>query len=226
MRCNMEIICSQCQGHFRIAEEKLPENQTVVLTCPKCKNRIPIDRRNRQADQVTNLAEPSKDMAVNAEDETYDAADRPFDYIAPGARTAMICETDDDIRSSISAELMALGYYPVMPSNCEEALKRMRFHVFNVVIVNDRFDCSQMAEHPVLENIRNLAMETRRAMFVILLSDQFRTMDNMAAFHQSVNLVINNRHVAEFTKIFKRALADHQSFYEVFLECQSKLGKS
>ncbi|WP_169728943.1 zinc-ribbon domain-containing protein [Desulfatirhabdium butyrativorans] len=218
----MEIICSQCQAHFRIAEEKLPESQAVVLTCPKCKNRIQIDRRQRPAAQP----EPSRDMAAHEDEDSYDAADRPFDYIAPGARTAMICETDDDIRSSLSAELMALGYYPVMPVNCEEALKRMRFHVFNVVIVNDRFDCNQTAAHPVLETIRNLAMETRRAMFVVLLSDRFRTMDDMAAFHQSVNLIINDRNIAEFTKIFNRSLADHQLFYEVFLECQSKLGKS
>jgi predicted Zn finger-like uncharacterized protein len=222
----MEIICSQCQAHFRIAEEKLPENQTVVLTCPKCKNRIQIDRPQRKTAPSPNSIEPSKDMAAHVDEESYDAADRPFDYIAPGARTAMICETDDDIRSSLSAELMALGYYPVMPSNCEEALKRMRFHVFNVVIVNDRFDCSQVATHPVLDTIRNLAMETRRAMFVILLSDRFRTMDDMAAFHQSVNLIIHDRNIAEFTKVFKRALADHEMFYQVFLECQAKLGKS
>ncbi len=225
----MEIVCSQCQAKFRIPDEKLPENQTVVLKCPKCANRIPIERQRRpsaaepepEPKQVQQRVQPSEPV----ESEVYDSADRPFDFVASGAKTAMICVADMEVRSMISAELMALGYYPVMPQQCEEALKRMRFHVFNLVIVDERFDTDPGGMHPVLDHIHRLAMDIRRTMFVVLLSDQIRTMDDMAAFHQSVNLVINDRNVGEFTKILKRATADHEAFYSVFFECLTKLGK-
>lgn len=222
----MEIVCSQCRAHFRIPDNKIPEGQNILLTCPKCKNRIPIDRRQLQQvlqDVQAKSVDPFPDQFIN---EIYDSADRPFDFIAPGAHTALICEPNEEVRSSLSAELMALGYYPVMPQTCDEALKRMRFHMFNVIVLNDRFGCTQPEAHPILYALRNLAMETRRTIFVILLTDRFRSMDDMAAFHQSVNLIINDRNVSEFTMIFQRAIADHEAFYRVFLECLSKLGKS
>lgn len=225
----MEIVCSQCQAKFRIPDEKIPENQTVVLTCPKCRNRIPIQHSKRhppamEAVSVSSESDrrlPESDVPADA----YDSADRPFDVVAPGAKTAMICLSDLETRSLISAELMALGYYPVMPQNCEEGLKRMRFHVFNLVIVDERFDSKGRQPHPILVHIEGLGMDIRRAMFVVLLTDRFRTMDDMAAFHQSVNLIINDRNIQEFTKIYKRALADHETFYSVFHECLAKLGK-
>jgi len=221
----MEIVCSQCQAKFRIADEKIPENQTVVLTCPKCRNRIPIERHRRHPPAMEPMPVQPEYGAPSTETEAYDAADRPFDFLAPGAKTAMICLSDMEARSMISAELMALGFYPVMPQDCEEALKRMRFHVFNLIIVDERFDCNRQEQHPVLAHIESLAMDIRRTMFVVLFTDRFRTMDDMAAFHRSVNLIINDRNLQEFTKIYKRAVADHEAFYSVFFECLAKLGK-
>ncbi|MEW6261000.1 MAG: zinc-ribbon domain-containing protein [Thermodesulfobacteriota bacterium] len=224
----MEVLCSQCQTKLRIPDEKIPEHQTVVLACPKCRNRIPIERQKRQPVrelEPIDVQHPVR-SSVPDESEAYDSADRPFDFIAPGAKTAMICSSDMEVRSMISAELMALGYYPIMPQSCEEGLKRMRFHVFNLVIVDERFDADPGEMHPILDHIHRLAMDIRRTMFVVLLSDRFRTMDDMAAFHQSVNLVINDRNVGEFTKILKRATADHEAFYSVFFDCMTKLGKS
>jgi len=225
----MEIVCSQCQAKFRIPDEKIPENQTVVLTCPKCRNRIPIERHRRQQPAMETMSvQPEHhmpSMEAQTETEVYDSADRPFDFIAPGAKTAMICLSDMEVRSMISAELMAMGFYPVMPQDCHEALKRMRFHVFNLVIVDERFDCNRQEPHPVLTHIESLAMDIRRTMFVVLVTDRLRTMDDMAAFHRSVNLIINDRNIQEFTKIYKRATADHEAFYSVFFECLSKLGK-
>lgn len=222
----MEIVCSQCRTHFRIQENKIPEGLNIFLTCPKCHNRIAIDRQQRHQAFKAVQTKSVNQVQDQFSNEVYDSADRPFDFIAPGAHTAMICEPNEEVRSSLSAELMALGYYPVMPQSCDEALKRMRFHMFNVIVVNDRFGCTHPEAHPILYSIRNLSMETRRTIFVVLLTDRFRSMDDMAAFHQCVNLIINDRNVSEFTMIFQRAIADHEAFYRVFLECLSNLGKS
>jgi len=68
-------------------------------------------------------------------------------------------------------------------------------------------------------------MVTRRQTFVILTSDRFRTMDNMAAFNKSVDLIINMTNMGDFPVVFKKGLSDHTAFYQVFKESLKKLGK-
>jgi hypothetical protein len=68
-------------------------------------------------------------------------------------------------------------------------------------------------------------MTTRRQMFVVLISERFRTMDNMAAFNRSVNLIINLKNLDDLATIFKKGLADHAAFYQVFKETLKKMGK-
>ena len=68
-------------------------------------------------------------------------------------------------------------------------------------------------------------MHTRRNIFVALVTDRFRTNDNMAAFNKSVNLVINPKNIDACEKIIKRAVADNTAFYRVFKETLKKFGR-
>jgi len=68
-------------------------------------------------------------------------------------------------------------------------------------------------------------METRRQMFVALISERFRTSDNMAAFNKSVNVVINLKNANEFDKIIRRAVTDNEAFYKIFNEAMKKAGR-
>ncbi|UCD32992.1 MAG: hypothetical protein JSV38_03705, partial [Desulfobacterales bacterium] len=65
----------------------------------------------------------------------------------------------------------------------------------------------------------------RRNIFVVLLTDRFRTMDYMAAFNKSVNLIINLKNINDIEKILKRGVADNASFYRVLRESLIKTGR-
>jgi hypothetical protein len=56
--------------------------------------------------------------------------------------------------------------------------------------------------------------------FVAMISNRHRTMDNMTAFLKSINLIINTKNMEDFGKIKSRGLTDHLSFYRVFREAQ------
>jgi hypothetical protein len=101
----------------------------------------------------------------------------------------------------------------------------MRFHVFNVVLVNELFDTANPEENDVLQYLENLNMTTRRQFFVALVSERYRTMDNMAAFNRSVNIVINLKSIGDVGKIVKQGVADNRAFYHVFQETLQKMGK-
>ena len=107
----------------------------------------------------------------------------------------------------------------------EDILKQMRFHVFDMVVINELYDTSNPDLNNVLKYLDQLPMDTRRNMFVALVTDRFRTNDNMAAFNKSVNLVINPKNIDDCEKILKRAIADNTAFYRVYKETLMKFGR-
>ncbi len=171
--------------------------------------------------------EDQKDLMSEGMSEGYDSADRLFDFVGGEVgMTALVCETDPAVREKISEGLQGLEYQITTPEKAKEALKAMRFHVFDVVVVNELFDTADPAASEVLQYLENQNMSTRRRFFVVLVSDRYRTMDNMVAFNRSVNLVINLKNIEDAGKIIKQGLIDHKAFYHVFQETLQKIGKA
>ena len=155
----------------------------------------------------------------------YDAADRPFDFVGEGGATALVCESDPAVREKIGSSLKELGYQITAAATTKDALKAMRFHVFDCIVVDELFDTTDPQANSVLQYLEGLAMTTRRRFFVALLSKQLRTMDNMAAFNRSVNIVVNLNSIDDIGTIIKQGVADNRAFYHVFQETLQKMGK-
>jgi DNA-binding NtrC family response regulator len=169
--------------------------------------------------------EEEKSLLHEVEADVYDAADRPFDFVEDEGETALICEMDTQIREKVSDALSSLGFHITESSSARDALKKMRFHIYDAVILNENFDTQNPETNDVLAYLQNLAMTTRRHMFVALISERYRTMDNMAAFNKSVNLVINPKNIQDIGTILKRGINDNTAFYRVFYEGLRKTGK-
>jgi hypothetical protein len=101
----------------------------------------------------------------------------------------------------------------------------MRFHIYDVVVVNENFDTENPDTNIVLNYLANLNVSTRRQIFVALLSGRFRTMDNMTAFNKSVNVIVNMKNIDDISSILKRSLADNTAFYHVFKDALKKKGR-
>jgi hypothetical protein len=157
--------------------------------------------------------------------EAYDAADRPFDYLEENVVTALVCESNPVTRDKIVSKLMEMGYQITSPFTAKEALKNMLFHIYNVVIINELFDADTPEGNQVLSYLASLAMSTRRQIFVTLVGNRYRTMDNMTAFNQSVNLVINMKNLDDIGTILRGAIKDNNNFYFVFKEALRNKGR-
>jgi hypothetical protein len=77
----------------------------------------------------------------------------------------------------------------------------------------------------VLNYLDRLNMSIRRNIFLTLITNRFRTMDNMAAFNKSVNLIVNLKNINEIEKILRRGVADNKALYRVFKESLVKTGR-
>lgn len=227
----MEIICENCQSKFRIADEKLPMGKTSYLKCPKCQNRIPVSPP-ADAPAMEAATAPLKDgegtdqqdaeadffSFDEDEEENYDASDKPFDFVEEEGKTALLCELDPMIKKAITPVLDVLEYHVTEVKNSREALKTMRYHSYDLIVVNEYFDASNPEANGVLIYLERLNMAIRRNIFVTMITRRFRTMDNMAAFQKSVNMVVNVDNIIDFDKILRRGMADFGIFYQAYKE--------
>jgi hypothetical protein len=102
----------------------------------------------------------------------------------------------------------------------------LRFHHFDLIILADEFD-SQPLDHSVIVNYLNrLSMSVRRKLFFALISDQFKTMDNMMAFAMSANVVINSKDIQKLHLILKKSVSENERFYKVFMDTMMETGKA
>ena len=228
----MDVICNQCQGKFKISDEKIPSEQVVFIPCPRCKNKLTLDTRTQrpatQNDPITAVhptRSDDKNLIEIISSSVYDASEKPFDFLGPGVKTALACESDSAILSKLRFVLKQMGYHTVEPPNATDALKKMRFHSFDLIVVNELFDSTSPDDNPILTYLNDVMMSVRRNMFVALITTRFRTMDNMLAFNKSVNLVIHLKNLDETAKILRRAIDEHLAFYSVFQESLIKTGK-
>ena len=205
----MEVVCESCQARFNVPDDKIPAGKSIGAACPKCKNKITISAQDAAAPATT---EEKQDA------DSYDAADKPFDFIEEDALTALICEPDPAIREKISSVLELMEYHITTVTSTREALKKMRYHNYNAVVVNELFDTKNLETNGVLLFLERLLMSTRRGIFVCLISSRFRTMDHMMALNKSVNMIINVKNINDFGKIISAAITENDIFYRAYKE--------
>jgi predicted Zn finger-like uncharacterized protein len=221
---DMEIVCRDCRNRFRIPDEKLPPERMFSVKCPKCDRRLEINTQSEAPGvrQVRGLETVIDEVSSRA----YDASEKPFDYVHAGVQTALLCENDSEVRQKIHDVVEGMNYHVVEAPSARNALKFMRFHNYNLVVVNETFDAADPDSNHVLQYVIQLPMSIRGNTFVVLLSNSLKTMDNMTAFNKSVNLVVNLQNIDDMESILKGALAEHEEFYQVFRESVRKTGRA
>jgi predicted Zn finger-like uncharacterized protein len=212
----MEIVCQNCQSKFNLPDQKIPADRSASLPCPKCKNKITVGPRKSSADALF------ADMASS----NYDASDKPFDFIEEEGQTALVCESDSTTLKKIVNNLNILEYHVTVSDSGRDALKKMRYHQYDLIVVNESFNCEGPDSNMVLLYLERLNMIVRRNMFIVMLSNRFRTMDQMMAFRYSVNIVVNTKNVDDIEKVIQRGLTDYEFFYRVFNDTLKEVGKA
>jgi predicted Zn finger-like uncharacterized protein len=211
----MEIICDKCDSRFRIPDNKIPANKVATLPCPKCRNKITVGPGRH------------KDPAIEAGfvTDTYDASEKPFDFVEEEGKTALICESSPSIMKKIVDTLNLMEYHITVSESGRDALKKMRYHLYDLIIINETYGCDSPDSNMVMLYLERLNMSIRRNIFVAMISDGFRTMDQMMAFRYSVNIIINTKNIDDFGKIIQRGLTDYELFYRVFNETLKSAGR-
>ena len=215
----MDITCNNCAGKFRIPDEKIPRGRVSTVPCPKCKTRISLDPAKRTAGGA--VTENESDL-----NGSYDYTEKPFNFIEEEGLTALMCEQNPVVRQTIENALHLMDYQITIAESARDALKRMRYHTYDLIVVNESFDTNNPDSNGVLIYLERLGMAVRRNIFVAMISNRYRTMDNMMAFHDSVNLIINIKNIEDVGKILSRGITDTELFYNIYRETLKEIGRA
>jgi len=216
----MNITCSHCRSQFKIADEKFPPGlRSAAFTCPKCQTKVTVDAPPPPAPSSSKVSLNEIDTSA------YNPADRPFDFVEEEGKTALVCEQHPLIRKPVLESLELMEYQITVAESARDALKRMRYHVYDLIVVDEDFDTDTPDANGVLIYLERLSMSARRNTFVTMVTGRQRTMDYMTAFTKSVNLIVNTKNIDDFAKILSRGLTDHLAFYRILREKLKEVGR-
>jgi len=215
----MEVICSNCQARLKIPDEKVPETGRVTASCPKCSSKITFEKSH--PDSEPPLFEETPDMDSEYRDED----PLSLDFFEMGAKLALLMLSEAEANNGVREAAEGLHHKTALAKSAGEAISKMRFHLFDLLVLSEHFEGIPWDQSPILHYLNRLPMHTRRKSFLVLLGSEFSTMDRMTAFRLSADLVVNPGDMDEFTGMLEVALWNHNNFYGAFMETLNELGK-
>jgi len=204
----MKITCTSCQKVLSIDETKLPM-KPVLIPCPVCETKLPVDRRNLEmaAAAASAPAAPHAEghSQVHEEDDSF------------GAKALIVGNDSPALRQA--AKL--IGFMPVVIAAPAQARDYFMQEFPPVVMLNP----AQVTPPPLTEfaPIISLTPADRRKAFFILFSENLRTLDGNAAFLYGVNLVVAPKDLGAFQQIYREAYGYHERLYAPMVAAQKAM---
>ena len=141
-----------------------------------------------------------------------------LDLFEPGDQTALVCLDVPEVQRIVVDQLTALGYKIHTGLFTEDILLKLRTHIYDVVVVAEHFNASDIKTNPILAEAVHTPAEQRRRQFIAVIGSSFVTNDEMEAFQHSVDLVVGLVDVVNLRPVLRRGLRRTQEFYTPFHE--------
>jgi predicted Zn finger-like uncharacterized protein len=202
----MNIQCKNCHSQFNIPDHKIPKDRDAVFNCPKCKEKIIIPAQKSK----TGIPAGSG------------SGIRPETAVQNQPRALILALEGPFLQPAVTA-VQQLGYTVETASNPADAIKKMAYHVYPLVLLEDRFD----PEGDIVSvHMNTLDMSVRRSICLVLMSSSFPTGDPMTALHASVNGVIGPDHLSQMPGVLSQTIQAHADFYRVYMDSMKAAGKA
>lgn len=136
-----------------------------------------------------------------------------LDVFEPGDKTALVCLDVPEVQRIVVDQLTALGFKIHTGLYVDDALLKVRTHAYDVLVVSEHFNASDIDTNPIIAETLLTGPEQRRKQLVVVLGASFVTNDGMQAFDHSVDLVVALPDVVNLTPVLRRGLARCRDFY-------------
>jgi predicted Zn finger-like uncharacterized protein len=205
----MNITCHYCNAKLNIPDHKIPKDKDTAVTCPKCKEKIPIPAQSRVSSEPSPGDVEKSGVRLSFEDRL----------------NAMLCIGDVALLKKTQNALRIMGFSVEQVSKVSNALSQMEYHLYHLVVVDETFD-QNYGLAQMIEKMNTIDMSLRRRICLVMLSTRFQTNDNMASLHASVNNILNTRDITHIESFLIQAMQTHKNLYTVYNESLKLAGKA
>jgi hypothetical protein len=122
----MTVTCPTCKASLSLPDDRLPKGKAVTAACPHCKGKIVIDLTGAGASAPAPT--PPESPAAYAEER------QPLPWCASPPRQS---------GEEVLATLRRAGYAPQVASDAADAIGRLRFTAYALVILRDGFGSTE-----------------------------------------------------------------------------------
>jgi predicted Zn finger-like uncharacterized protein len=234
----MELSCEACRTRFTIPDEKVPKDRALKLACPKCKGTLSVESelpssvlepggRSNGEEFRLRFIEPKASRKGTEESYTYEdyTGDQALEFFEEGTKLALVMALSREQTEMIRGAVEKIGYKFITTANTRDAIGKLRFHHFDLIILAEGFDGQSLEHSAILNYLSRLAMPVRRRIFLALVSEGFKTMDNMMAFAMSANVVIHSKDAEKLHLVLRKAIVENERFYKVYTDTLMETGK-
>jgi hypothetical protein len=226
----MDVICEQCQTKLGIPDEKVPKDHPVRITCPKCETKMTLNPNRPTTRESANSESEERTPPAKQPKGGYDYADYSDDdtlhFFEEGTKLSLVLMSNGESSEKIKGAVELMGYKFIPAPSTRDAIGKLRFHHFDLIVLSDGFDGQPIDHSPILNYLNNLSMSIRRKIFLALLSDAYKTMDNMMALAMSANIVVSTKDLDKLHPILKKAISENERFYKIFTDILVETGKA
>ncbi|MBF0539172.1 MAG: response regulator [Nitrospirae bacterium] len=148
-----------------------------------------------------------------------------LEYHEDGLKNSLICDDHPDNQRLIAASLRQLNYNVQVAKDIDDVYDALKYQRFDIIVLNEEFAGGNSENNEVLDFLQTMPIAERRLIFVALVGNAYKSLDNMTAFAKSVNVVLNDKDFANINTMLKRAITDNDNFYRVFKSVLTEMGK-
>lgn len=225
----MQASCPSCANRIVVDDSRVPDRPFSVR-CPKCQTMVKFAGRG-PAPAGTDAphpaaAEAQAPAAPSAETIGEQTIAHLRRELAEGGRTkgqVLVALSDRSMAGALTLPLSRVGYAAETLDNPDDAARRLEQGLYDVVITTRAGDGTSARGETLLQRIGRLTPDARRAIFLVLVGEEFRTGDGTQAFAAMADLVVHPRDATSVEPVLLTSIAERNRMYQAFLDARKRL---
>jgi len=237
----LRVTCPQCQRVTVLDSEKVPD-QPVSYRCPSCQTKIVVDKRrllagggdtaaalagiHAAADAVAAVPPPAANAetpaangaSASAPQQAAAATDPVLELTLPPGESLPPCIlVAEDRVTAAQLQRVLEPFDTAIETFTDVAAARERVLQEPPPLVIWVAGAVSKPPYAALDALAGLPPRERRAILLVLVAENVKTLDGNLAFLYGANLLLGKRHLQQAPAILYSALRTHQRLYRPFL---------
>lgn len=138
--------------------------------------------------------------------------------------SALVLMQDGTLKDETVSAIKKYGYLIESVETPFEAIHRLSFSKYGIVVVHTRFeDRLSFSDSVVHSYLCNLPMSRRREMYYVVIGPELQTYYRLAALSLSANLVVNDQDIDHLGKILKKGFREYEELFGPMIDLLQSL---